>query len=150
MTPLLFVVVVFLVSLAAGFLGSLLGLGGGIIVIPALTLLLVDNPLRDRRIDRVGDRDLERRGRGLCPGPSRESPRGDVPGDWARRPARIGRRVARRGSPARWLYVLFGDLLGFSALAMLRKRHEGSRPPVLQRAGRQPCACTAATSTRGR
>ncbi|MEM3510221.1 MAG: sulfite exporter TauE/SafE family protein [Nitrososphaerales archaeon] len=31
---------VFLVSVAAGFLGSLLGLGGGVIVVPALTLLL--------------------------------------------------------------------------------------------------------------
>ena len=40
MTPLLFVLTVGAVSIAAGFLGSLLGLGGGIIVIPALTLLL--------------------------------------------------------------------------------------------------------------
>src|SRR5512141_1550874 len=39
MTPFLFVLTVFAVSLAAGLLGSLLGLGGGIIVIPALTLL---------------------------------------------------------------------------------------------------------------
>lgn len=39
MTPLQFVLMVFLISLAAGALGSLLGLGGGIIVIPALTLL---------------------------------------------------------------------------------------------------------------
>ena len=40
MTPLLFTLVVFTVSVAAGLLGSLLGLGGGIIVVPALTLLL--------------------------------------------------------------------------------------------------------------
>ena len=40
MTPLLFVVTVGAISLLAGFLGSLLGLGGGLIVIPALTLLL--------------------------------------------------------------------------------------------------------------
>src|SRR5437588_8469933 len=39
-TPLLFTLVVFAVSIGAGLLGSLLGLGGGIIVIPALTLLL--------------------------------------------------------------------------------------------------------------
>lgn len=39
MTPLQFVLLVFLISLVAGALGSLLGLGGGIIVIPALTLL---------------------------------------------------------------------------------------------------------------
>jgi hypothetical protein len=40
MTPLLFVLTVGAISLLAGFLGSLLGLGGGLIVIPALTLLL--------------------------------------------------------------------------------------------------------------
>src|SRR5438045_8153585 len=40
MTPLLFVLTVAGISLVAGFLGSLLGLGGGIIIVPALTLLL--------------------------------------------------------------------------------------------------------------
>ncbi len=40
MTPLEFVVVAFGISLVAGLIGALLGLGGGIIVVPALTLLL--------------------------------------------------------------------------------------------------------------
>jgi len=39
MTPLAFVFLVFAISVFAGVLGSLLGLGGGIIVVPALTLL---------------------------------------------------------------------------------------------------------------
>ena len=39
MTPLGFTLLVFLIAIAAGLVGSLLGLGGGIIVIPALTLL---------------------------------------------------------------------------------------------------------------
>ena len=39
MTPLQFTLLVLLISVGAGILGSLLGLGGGIIVIPALTLL---------------------------------------------------------------------------------------------------------------
>jgi uncharacterized membrane protein YfcA len=39
-TPLFFVLVVAGISFLAGFLGSLLGLGGGMIVIPALTLML--------------------------------------------------------------------------------------------------------------
>ena len=38
MTPVEFMSVTFLISIAAGLLGSILGLGGGIIVIPALTL----------------------------------------------------------------------------------------------------------------
>ncbi len=39
MTPLEFVAGVFGISLVAGVLGSMLGLGGGIVVVPALTLL---------------------------------------------------------------------------------------------------------------
>jgi hypothetical protein len=40
LTVLQFVLLTFGISLAAGLLGSLLGLGGGIIIVPALTLLL--------------------------------------------------------------------------------------------------------------
>jgi uncharacterized membrane protein YfcA len=40
MTPISFTLVTFAISIAAGVLGSLLGLGGGIIIIPALTLIL--------------------------------------------------------------------------------------------------------------
>jgi uncharacterized membrane protein YfcA len=40
MTPLEFTLVTFGISIAAGVLGSLLGLGGGVIIIPALTLVL--------------------------------------------------------------------------------------------------------------
>src|SRR5207253_1610502 len=39
MTPLEFELLVFAVSILAGAIGSLLGLGGGVIVTPALTLL---------------------------------------------------------------------------------------------------------------
>src|SRR5271155_2056033 len=40
MNPLEFTFVTFVASIAAGVMGSILGLGGGIIVIPVLTLLL--------------------------------------------------------------------------------------------------------------
>src|SRR3954467_1324899 len=40
MTPLDFTLLTFAISAVAGVLGSLLGLGGGIIVVPILTLLL--------------------------------------------------------------------------------------------------------------
>src|SRR5258705_9158773 len=40
MTPLMFTAIAFGISVGAGVLGSLLGLGGGIIVVPALTLVL--------------------------------------------------------------------------------------------------------------
>src|SRR5437899_12184108 len=40
MTTLEFTLVVFLISAVAGFLGALTGLGGGVVITPALTLLL--------------------------------------------------------------------------------------------------------------
>jgi uncharacterized membrane protein YfcA len=40
MDPLLFLFIVLLISVAAGLLGAILGLGGGVIVVPALTLIL--------------------------------------------------------------------------------------------------------------
>jgi uncharacterized protein len=40
MSPLAFTIVAFVISVGAGLVGALLGLGGGVIVVPALTLLL--------------------------------------------------------------------------------------------------------------
>ena len=40
MTPLLFTLIITLISVAAGLIGSLVGVGGGMIVVPALTLLM--------------------------------------------------------------------------------------------------------------
>ena len=40
MTPLVLTIIIFLISTLAGLFGALLGLGGGLIVVPALTLLL--------------------------------------------------------------------------------------------------------------
>jgi len=40
MTPLFFTLLIAAISIAAGLLGSLVGVGGGIIVVPALTLLM--------------------------------------------------------------------------------------------------------------
>jgi hypothetical protein len=39
MSPLTFLLSLFAISFAAGFLGSLVGLGGGIVIVPALTIL---------------------------------------------------------------------------------------------------------------
>ena len=124
MTPLLFVLTVAAISVFAGFLGSLLGLGGGLIVIPALTLLLhVDIRLaigasivsviatssgaaavyvRDRLANLRVAMFLEL---------------GTTTG------AITGAYLAGIVHP-RLLYILFGLILGYSAVAMLRGRKE--------------------------
>jgi uncharacterized membrane protein YfcA len=45
MTPIEFSLILFLVSIAAGVLGSLLGLGGGVVIVPVLTVFLGVPPL---------------------------------------------------------------------------------------------------------
>ena len=125
MTPLLFVLTVGSISVLAGFLGSLLGLGGGLIIIPALTLLLhVDIRLaigasivsviatssgaaaayvRDRLANMRVAMFLEL---------------GTTLG------AITGAYLAGIVHP-RFLFVLFGLILGYSAIAMLRGRRKG-------------------------
>jgi uncharacterized protein len=121
-TPLLFVLSVAAISFVAGMLGSLLGLGGGMIVVPALTLLLgIDIRLaigasiisviatssgaaaayvRDRLANLRVAMFLEL-----------GTTAGAMTGAW----------VAGILHP-RWLFVLFGLILGYSAFAMLRPR----------------------------
>lgn len=128
MTPLLFVLLVAAMSFIAGTLGSLLGLGGGMIVVPALTLLLgIDIRLaigasiisviatssgaaaayvRDRLANLRVAMFLEL---------------GTTAG------AITGAYVAGILHP-RWLFVLFGLILGGSAMAMLRPRQRVAVP----------------------
>jgi uncharacterized membrane protein YfcA len=129
MTPLVFVLVVAAISFGAGFLGSLLGLGGGMIVVPALTLLLhVDIRLaigasiisviatssgaaaayvRDRLANLRVAMFLEL-----------GTTSGAITGAW----------IAGVLHP-RWLFILFGAILGYSAVAMLRGRARTAHAP---------------------
>ena len=122
MTPLLFVLAVALVSLLAGFLGSLLGLGGGMIVVPALTLLLhIDIRLA------IGASIISviATSSGAAAAYVRDGLAnlrvamfleiGTTLG------AITGAYLAGIVHP-RFLYILFGLVLGYSAMAMLRRR----------------------------
>jgi hypothetical protein len=119
-TPILFVLLVAAISFVAGLLGSLLGLGGGLIVVPALTLLLgIDIRLA------IGASIISviATSSGAAAAYVRErltnlrvamflelgTTAGAITGAW----------VAGLLHP-RWLFILFGAILGYSALAMVR------------------------------
>ncbi|HVG59869.1 MAG TPA: sulfite exporter TauE/SafE family protein, partial [Hyalangium sp.] len=130
MTPFFFVTVVFTISVVAGLLGSLLGLGGGLILVPILTLLLkVDIRyavgasivsviatssgaaaayVRDRLANLRVAMFLEM-----------ATTAGALTG------AFLAGVVGGRG-----LYLIFGAVMGYSAVAMLRKLGAQADAPV--------------------
>lgn len=130
LTPLAFSLVVFGCSVVAGLLGSLLGLGGGIIVTPALTLLLgVDI----RYAIGASVVSVIATSSGAAAAYVREhmtnlrvamllelgTTSGAITG------AFLGGLVGTR-----WLFVVFGTVLGYSAVAMFRKRHGAGQADV--------------------
>jgi uncharacterized protein len=124
MTPLVFTLVTFGISIAAGLLGSLLGLGGGIIVVPALTLLLhidIRYAIGASIVAVIATSSgaaaayVRERLTNLRVAMSLEvaTTTGALSG------AYVGGVIG-----GRWLYLIFGVMLGYSAIAMLRKRKD--------------------------
>ena len=123
MTPLLFTLVVFTVSVAAGLLGSLLGLGGGIIVVPALTLLLhvdIRFAIGASIVSVIA----------TSSGAAAAYVRDGMTNLRVAMFLELGTTAgALSGAylagvvPVRTLYLVFGLVMGYSALAMFRKRH---------------------------
>jgi hypothetical protein len=121
-TPLLFVITVAAVSFLAGFLGSLLGLGGGMIVVPALTLLLhVDIRLA------IGASIISVIA--TSSGAAAAYVRDGLANLRVAMFLEIGTTLGAISGAylagivhPRFLYVLFGVVLGYSAIAMLRRR----------------------------
>ena len=132
MTPLTFTLITFVISLGAGLLGSLLGLGGGIIVIPALTLLLhVDI----RFAIGASIVSVIATSSGAAAAYVRErmtNLRVAMLLEIATTTGAIcGAMIAGFIQP-RWLYVVFGLVMGYSAFIMFHKkepRHDAPVPP---------------------
>ena len=127
LTVLQFVLVTFGISVAAGLLGALVGLGGGIIVVPALTLLL---GLDIRYAIGASIVSVIATSSGAAAAYVREhlanlrvgmfleiaTTTGAITGAFLA--GRIG---------GRWLFLIFGLMLGYSALEMFRNRHGDER-----------------------
>ena len=128
MNPLTFTLVTFGLSVAAGLLGSLLGLGGGIIIVPALTLLL---HIDIRYAIGASIVSVIATSSGAAAAYVRErmtnlrvamllevgTTAGAISGAYLA--GRIG---------GRWLFIVFGAMMGYSAIEMFRHRHRESTP----------------------
>lgn len=124
MTPVEFTLISFVIAIAAGMLGSLLGLGGGIIVIPALTLLL---KIDIRYAIGASIISVIATSSGAAAGYVRERMTNlrvamllEI---FTTAGALTGAYLAGLIS-SRWLYIIFGLIMGYSSLAMFRKRKE--------------------------
>jgi uncharacterized protein len=125
-TPLWFTLITFLISVFAGGLGSLLGIGGGLIVIPALTLLL---GIDIRYAIGASIVSVIATSSGAAAAYVRErmtnlrvamlleigTTTGALTGAFLS--GHIG---------GKWLYIIFGVVMGYSAIVMLRKRREAA------------------------
>ncbi len=122
MTPLDLVIVVLLVSVAAGVLGSLVGLGGGVVIVPVLTLLLhVD--IRFAIGASIVSVIATSSGAGAAYVRERMTNlRAGMFLEIATVTGAVSGAYLTTVLPARALFVLFGLVLGYSAYAMFRKR----------------------------
>jgi uncharacterized membrane protein YfcA len=124
MTPLEFTLVVFAVSVAAGVLGSLLGLGGGIIVVPVLTLWF---KIDIRYAIGASIVSVIATSSGAAAAYVRErmtNLRVAMLLETATTTGALTGAFLAGVIGGRWLYVIFGLMMGYSALAMFRKRNE--------------------------
>jgi uncharacterized membrane protein YfcA len=126
MTPLEFTLAVFGIALIAGVLGSLLGLGGGIIVIPALTLLL---HIDIRYAIGASIVSVIATSSGAAAAYVRErmtNMRVAMVLEVATTSGALTGAYLAGAIGGRWLYVIFGAVMGYSSLVMFRKRREVS------------------------
>jgi uncharacterized protein len=122
MTPLEFVLALLSVSVAAGVLGSLLGLGGGIIVIPALTLLF---KIDIRYAIGASIVSVIATSSGAAAAYVRErmtNLRVAMVLELATTTGALSGAYLAGLINHRWLFVIFGIVMGYSALMMFRKR----------------------------
>ncbi len=126
MTPLAFTLLVFAVSVAAGVLGSLLGLGGGIIVVPVLTLWF---KIDIRYAIGASIVSVIATSSGAAAAYVRErmtNLRVAMVLEMATTTGALTGAFLAGVIGGRWLYVIFGLMMGYSALAMFRKRNESA------------------------
>lgn len=124
MTPLLFCGGIFGISVVAGALGALLGLGGGIIVVPALTLLF---GLDIRFAIGASIISVIATSSGAAAAYVRDHMTNLRTAMFLELGTTLGAICGAYLAgviSGRWLFIVFGLVLGYSAIVMLRNRHQ--------------------------
>lgn len=128
MNPLVFTLIVFASSILAGGVGALLGLGGGIIVVPVLTLAL---GIDIRFAIGASIVSVIATSSGAAAAYVKEGMtnlRVAMFLETATAAGAISGAFLSGHVATRWLFVIFGVVLGYSALAMLKKAGERHAP----------------------
>src|SRR5215468_1811223 len=124
MTPIGFLGAVFGISVGAGLLGALLGIGGGIIIVPALTLLF---KIDIRYAIGASIVSVIATSSGAAAAYVRErmtNLRVAMVLEVATTSGALTGAYLAGKLSGRWLYIIFGLVMGYSSLMMFRKRHE--------------------------
>jgi uncharacterized membrane protein YfcA len=122
-TPIDLVILLFLISIIAGIIGSLIGLGGGVVVVPVLTLLFhVDIRLA------IGASIVSviATSSGAAAAYVRErmtNLRAGMFLEIATTTGAVSGAYLTTVLPARVLFIIFGLVMGYSSIATYRKRH---------------------------
>lgn len=131
MTLVQFDLCVLAISALAGILGSLLGLGGGIIIIPTLTLLF---HIDIRYAIGASIVSVIATSSGAAAAYVRErmtNLRVAMVLELATSAGALTGAYLAGHLAVRWLYVIFGIVMGYSALMMFRKRHQSDDEDVI-------------------
>ncbi len=124
MTPILFTASAFGIAVLAGLLGSLVGIGGGIIVVPALTLLFgidIHFAIGASIVSVIATSS------GAAAAYVRErmtNLRVAMALEVATTTGALTGAFIAGMVGGRWLFLIFGAMLGYSAIMMIKKRHE--------------------------
>ena len=124
MTLLQFDLLILLVSVIAGLFGSILGLGGGIIVIPALTLLFNIDIRYAIGASIVSVIATSSSAAATYVRERMTNLRVAMVLEVATTSGALSGAYLAGHLSVRWLYVIFGVMMGYSSLMMFRKRHE--------------------------
>jgi len=128
MTPAQFVALLFLISIVAGGLGALLGLGGGIIIIPTLTLLF---GIDIRYAIGASIVSVIATSSGAAAAYVRErmaNMRVAMVLETATTTGALSGAFLAGRIGGRWLYIIFGIVMAYSSLMMYRKKNESDAP----------------------